>query len=44
MQLLIKKMFESDMRPSDLAKQTILTISNDEMNDIMKIIRSLEEF
>ena len=35
-----KKMF---MRPSDLAEQTTLIISNEEMNDIMKIIKYLEE-
>ena len=29
-------MFRSNMRPSDLAKQTTLIISNEEMNDIMK--------
>ena len=35
-----KKMFT---RPSDLAEQTTLIISNEEMNDIMKIIKYLEE-
>ena len=35
MQLFIKKMFQSCM--------TSLIISNEEMNDIMKIVRSLEE-
>ena len=35
------KMFGSG--PSDLAKGTTLIISNLEMNDIMKIIKSLEE-
>ena len=37
------KMFGSGMHPSDLAKQTTLIISNEEMNDIMKIVTSLEE-
>ena len=36
-------MFGSGMRRSDLAKPTTSIISNEEMNDIMKIIRSLEE-
>ena len=36
-------MFGSGTRPSDFAKRTILIISNEEMNDIMKIIKSLEE-
>ena len=31
-------------RPSDLAKRPKLRISNEEMNDIMKIFKSLEEF
>ena len=31
------------MRLSDLAKQTTLIISNEEMNHIMKIVKSLEE-
>ena len=31
------------MRSSDLAKQTALLISNEEVNDIMKIVKSLEE-
>ena len=39
-----KKTVESRMRPLDLKKQTILIISNKEMNDIMKIIKSSEEF
>ena len=30
------------MRPSDLAKRTTLTTSNEEMNDIIKIFESLE--
>ena len=38
-----KKKFGSRTRPSDLANQTTLIISNEEMNDIMKIVRSLEE-
>ena len=38
-----KKMFGSSTRPSDLALHTILIISNEEMNDFMKIIKSLEE-
>ena len=38
-----KKMFGSSTRPSDLAKQTTLIISNKEMNDIMKIVKCLEE-
>ena len=38
-----KKMFGSG-RPSDLAScMPILIISNEEMNDIMKIVKSLEE-
>ena len=46
-----EKMFPFDMRPrmlascpSDLAKQTILIISNEEMKDIIKIVKSLEEY
>ena len=46
-----KNMFGYGMRPhmlashlSDLAKQTILIFSNEEMNDIIKIIKSLEEY
>ena len=31
------------MCPSDLASRTTLIISNEEMSDIMKIIKSLEE-
>ena len=38
-----KKMFGSGGHPSDLAKRTILTIWNKEMNDIVKIVKSLEE-
>ena len=36
-------MFGSGTRPSDLAKRTTLIISNEEMHDIMKIVKSLEE-
>ena len=36
-------MFGSLIHPSNLAKQTTLIISNEGMNDIMKIIKSLEE-
>ena len=36
-------MLGSGTRPSDLAKRTTLIISNEEMNDIMKIVKSLEE-
>ena len=38
-----KKMFGYGMRSSDLAKRTKLIISSEEMNDIMKIVKSLEE-
>ena len=38
-----KKMFGSGTHPLDLAKQTTLIISNEEMNDILKIVKSLEE-
>ena len=31
------------MCPSDLAKQTTWTVSNEEMDIIMKIVKSLEE-
>ena len=31
------------MSPSNLAKQTILIISNEEMNDTVKIFKSLEQ-
>ena len=34
-----KKMFGSITHPLDLAKRTTLIISNEEMNDIMKIIK-----
>ena len=37
------KMFGSGMHPSDLAKRTTLIISNEEISDIMKIVKSLEE-
>ena len=53
MQLFIEKCLDSvggrcsldlALRPSDLAlRTTTLIISNEEMNDIMKIIKSLEE-
>ena len=36
-------MFVSGKCPSDLANRTTLIISNEEMNDIMKIVKSLEE-
>ena len=36
-------MFGSGTIPLDLAKQTTLIISNKEMNDIMKIVNTLEE-
>ena len=36
-------MFGLGMHLSDLAKRTTLTTSNEEMNDIMKIVNSLEE-
>ena len=36
-------MFGSVPRPSVLPKQSTLTILNGEMNDIMKIVQSLEE-
>ena len=31
------------MHPPDLTKQTTLIISNEEINDMMKIVKSLEE-
>ena len=37
------EIFGSGMNPSNLAKQTTLRISNAEKNDIMKIVKSLEE-
>ena len=36
-------MFGSGTRLSDLAKQTTLIISKEEMDDIMKIIKSFED-
>ena len=36
-----KKMLGSDTRPSDLAKQRTSIISNEEMNDITKIVKYL---
>ena len=36
-------MFGSGTRPSDLEKRTAIIISNKEMNDIMKIVKSLEQ-
>ena len=38
-----KKMFGYGARPTDLAKQTTLIIYNEEMNSIIKIVKSLEE-
>ena len=38
-----KKIFGSGLLPSDLANQTTLIISKEPMNDIMKIIKSLED-
>ena len=38
-----KKMLGSDTNPSDLAKRTTLIISNEEINSIMKIVKSLKE-
>ena len=37
-------MFRSGTYPLDLAEQTALIISNEEMKDIMKIVKSLEEY
>ena len=37
-------MFWSGMHLSDLAKLKTLLISNEEMNDVMKIVKSLEEY
>ena len=37
-----QKIFGSVRRPSDLASCTTLITSNEEMNDIIKIIKSLE--
>ena len=36
-------MIASGIRISDLAKQTTIMISNEEINDIIKIVKSLEE-
>ena len=36
-----KKIFGSGTRPSELASRTALIIYNEEMNDIIKIIKSL---
>ena len=38
-----KKKFGSSTRPSDLAKWKTLIISNEKMNGIVKIVKSLEE-
>ena len=38
-----KKIFGSGTRLSDLASRPTLIMSNEEMNDIMKIIKSLED-
>ena len=38
-----KKMFGSGTRPLHLTMQTILIALNEEKNDIMKIVKSLEE-
>ena len=38
-----KKLFGCGMCPSNLAKWTTLIISNEKMNDFMKIVNSLEE-
>ena len=38
-----KKMLGSGMRPLDLTQWTTLIISNEEMNDLMKIIKSFQE-
>ena len=43
MQLFIRKYFRSGMRLLDLASRTTWIISNEEMNDIVKIVKSLEE-
>ena len=36
-------MFGSGTHPLDLAKRTILIISNEEMSDIMETVKSFEE-
>ena len=38
-----RKMFGSGMRPSDLVLRATLIISNEEMNDIMKMLKSIEK-
>ena len=38
-----KNVFGSGICPWDLAKRTILKISNEEMDDIIKTVNSLEE-
>ena len=38
-----KKMFGSGTRPSDLEKRTAIIISKKEINDITKIVKSLEQ-
>ena len=38
-----KKIVGSEVRPLDLAKQTTLIISNEEMDDIIEIVKSLED-
>ena len=37
------KLFGSNMHPLDLTKQTKVVISNEEMNDIMKVNKCLDE-
>ena len=39
--VVLKKMFGSGARPLDLGKRVTLIISNEEMNDIIKIIKFL---
>ena len=39
-----KEMSGPGARPLDLEKRTTLIISNEQMNDIMKIVKSPEEF
>ena len=38
-----KKMFVSGTHSSELPKRTTLIISSEEMNDIMKVVKSIEE-
>ena len=38
-----RKIFPSGTCPLDLAKRATLIISNEEMNDVMKIVKSPEE-